>query len=197
MWDPDPGQDQEAGVADDQVEVALSGEAVPADEAVARLAGPGGGAHAEESEEEAVGFDEVAQLGAGQGGVAEVVVAGDELVPAPGLGVAPGALEEGAEADLAEIAQADLERRRRYRLRGRRQGQRWLPLPLVGGGSRRRPSRSMRSRATRADISLGCPVGPRQPSSSQSRRAMAIRVGSSRQRLARRASSAFVNGRPQ
>ncbi len=78
----DPGQDEIAGVIDDQRQVALAGGGIPADETVARGGFPGRGAAAEQGQQEAVGgVDEVAQLGAGQGLVAEVVVALDEFVP--------------------------------------------------------------------------------------------------------------------
>ncbi len=78
----DPGQDQIPGVIDEAGQVALAGGGVPADEAVAGGGFPGGGAEAEQGQGQAVGrAGKVAQLGAGQGLVAEVVVALDELVP--------------------------------------------------------------------------------------------------------------------
>ena len=61
---------------DDPGQVALAGGAVPANEAVAGGGFPGGGTEAEQGQQEAVGgLDEVAQLGARQGCVAEVVIA--------------------------------------------------------------------------------------------------------------------------
>ena len=76
MRDADPGQDQEASVIDDQWQVALARGGGPADEAVAGGGFPGGGAEAEQGQRQAVaGVHEVAQLGAGQVLVAEIVVA--------------------------------------------------------------------------------------------------------------------------
>ena len=66
--EPDPGQDEIAGVIDDQGQVALAGGGIPADEAVAGGGFPGRGAAAEQGQQEAVGgVHEVAQLGTGQG----------------------------------------------------------------------------------------------------------------------------------
>ena len=97
--EPDPGQDEIAGVIDDQGQVALAGGRIPAHETVARGRFPSGGAEADQGQQEAVGgVHEVAQLGAGQGLVAEVVVALDELVPeaAAGVGGAQQAEAQGA-----------------------------------------------------------------------------------------------------
>ena len=47
----DPRQDQEAGVVDDEMEVSLALPVVPADEAVARGALPGGGAKAQQRDQ--------------------------------------------------------------------------------------------------------------------------------------------------
>ena len=78
----DPGQDKLASVIYDQGQVALSGGGVPAGETVARVGFPGGGAEAEQSQQEAVGgVDEVAQMRAQRLAIAQVVVALDELVP--------------------------------------------------------------------------------------------------------------------
>ena len=77
-----------AGVIDDQGQVALAGGRIPAHETVPRGGFPGGGAEAEQGQQEAVGgVREVAQLGRGQGFVAEVVVTLDELVPEAAAGV--------------------------------------------------------------------------------------------------------------
>gem|GEM_PF-1255434 len=59
----DPGQDEETRVVDHQVEGSAALVGVPADEAVAGLDGPGGGAKAEQSDDALFGPDEVAQLG--------------------------------------------------------------------------------------------------------------------------------------
>jgi hypothetical protein len=76
--DVDVRQDEEPGVAGDQVQVGLAGGRVPADVGVAGRAGPGGGAEAERCDRVLAGVDEVADLGAGQRGVAEVVVVADQ-----------------------------------------------------------------------------------------------------------------------
>ena len=56
----DPGQDEIAGVIDNQGQVALAGGGIPADETVARGGFPGRSAAAEQSQQEAVGsVDEV------------------------------------------------------------------------------------------------------------------------------------------
>ena len=78
----DPGQDEIARVIDDAGQVALPGGRVPADETVAGGGFPGGGTEAEQGQQQAVGgVHEVAQLGAGQGLVAERVVALHSFVP--------------------------------------------------------------------------------------------------------------------
>ena len=83
-----PGQDEIAGVIDDQRQVALAGGGIPADEPVAGSGLPGRGAEAQQGQQEAVGrVHEVPQLGARQRFVAKVVVALDVLVPEPAAGV--------------------------------------------------------------------------------------------------------------
>ena len=60
------GQDEIAGVIDDERQVALAGGRVPAHETVARGGFPGGGAAAQQSQQQAVGgVHEVTQLGPG------------------------------------------------------------------------------------------------------------------------------------
>ena len=67
-----PGQDEIAGVIDDEGQVALAGGGIPADEAVAGGGLPSRGAEAEQGQQQAVGrMREVAQLGPRQGFVAE------------------------------------------------------------------------------------------------------------------------------
>ena len=82
VGDFDPGQDQEPRVVDHQGEVLLAQLRRPPDELVARGELPRGGAEAEHGDGPAVAVvDGVAHLGADQGLVSEIVVAGDELVP--------------------------------------------------------------------------------------------------------------------
>ena len=103
VGDADPGQDEEPGVVDDQRQVLPAQGGGPSDEAVARREGPGGGAEAEHGERPAVAVvDGVAHLGADEGLVAEIVVAGDELVPQPAL---PGAADDGADLQRADLAE--------------------------------------------------------------------------------------------
>jgi hypothetical protein len=71
----DPRQDQEARIVDHWMEVLLTLAGCPADEVIARPGFPGGGAETEQGNEAVAGADEVAQLGAGQGLIAEVMVA--------------------------------------------------------------------------------------------------------------------------
>src|ERR1017187_4262239 len=62
-----PRQDEEAGVIDDEVQMALALLAAPADGLIARLGFPGAGAEAEHGDDFSGGAHEVAQLRAGQG----------------------------------------------------------------------------------------------------------------------------------
>ncbi len=77
----DPGQDEKAGVVHDEVQALLTHG--PADEVVAGRGLPRGCTEAEESEDATFDAGDVAQLCAGQGRVAEVVVAVDVLIPEP------------------------------------------------------------------------------------------------------------------
>ena len=86
VGDPDPWQDEEPRVVDHEGEVLLAQLRRPADEGIARGELPRGGGEAEHGEGPAAPVvDGVAHLGADEGLVAEVVVAGDELVPEPAL----------------------------------------------------------------------------------------------------------------
>ena len=86
VGDFDPWQDEEPRVVDHEGEVLLAQPGRPADEGIARSELPRGGGEAEHGEGPAVAVvDGVAHLGADEGLVAEVVVAGDELVPEPAL----------------------------------------------------------------------------------------------------------------
>lgn len=68
-----PGQDEKARVVDDQMHVAAPLLFGPADELIPRSGFPGGRAKAQQGHELAIDRDEVAQLRARQGVVAEVV----------------------------------------------------------------------------------------------------------------------------
>ena len=56
----DPGKDQETGIVDDQLKVALPLRRTPADEAVARGGFPGGGAKAKQGQDAVLPTSEVA-----------------------------------------------------------------------------------------------------------------------------------------
>ena len=97
------GNYQEPWVVDHQREVLLAHLGRPSDEVVARGELPGGGGEAEHGERPAVAVvDGVAHLGADQGLVAEVVVAGDELVPELPF---PGVAHDGAEVEGANLVE--------------------------------------------------------------------------------------------
>ena len=75
----------------------------PSDEVVARGELPRGGGEAEHGERPAVAVvDGVAHLGADQGLVAEIVVAGDELVPALPF---PSVAHDGAQIERADVVE--------------------------------------------------------------------------------------------
>ena len=90
----DPGQDQEPWVVDHQRQVLLAQLRRPPMKRVARRELPCRGGEAKQGERPAVAVvNGVAHLGADQGLVSEVVVAGDELVPPLALA---GATHDGA-----------------------------------------------------------------------------------------------------
>jgi len=82
----DPGQNQKAGIVHHEWQLPLPLFLVPADEALTRGELPSAGAEAQQGDQVLAGEDEVATLAAGHGRVAEIVVAGDVLVPQPGMG---------------------------------------------------------------------------------------------------------------
>ena len=122
---------------------------IPAHEAVAGGGFPGRGAAAEQGQQEAVGgVHEVAQLGTGQGLVAEVVVALDELVPEAAAGVGGAQQAEAQGAGLGQRGGQGPEGRRisprgrreraqtRFRRQRRRQGQPAVALHAQQGHAR-------------------------------------------------------------
>ena len=80
-----PWQDEEAGVVDDKVQIALSLDGRPSDEFISRGCFPGGGAEPEQSQRLIFVANEVSNLGAGQRRVAQVMIAVDVFVPQSGL----------------------------------------------------------------------------------------------------------------
>ena len=103
VGDLDPGQDQEPRVVDREGKVLLALLPSPSDEVVARGELPRGGGEAEHGEWPAVSvLAGIAHLGADQGLVPEIVVAGDELVPELAL---PGGAHDGAQVERADLVQ--------------------------------------------------------------------------------------------
>ena len=103
VGDIDPGQDQESRVVDHEGKVLLALLPCPSDEVVARGELPRGGGEAEHGERPAVAVvDGVAHLGADQGLVSEIVVAGDELVPELALA---GAAHDGAQVERTDLVE--------------------------------------------------------------------------------------------
>lgn len=84
----DPRQNKEAGIVDDQVQIALPLIDRPADGLIAGLDLPGAGPEAQGCDDLALGAYEVAQLRPGHEGMPEVVVAFDIGVPQPRFGSA-------------------------------------------------------------------------------------------------------------
>ena len=82
----DPGEDEEAGVVDNEGEARLPLIVRPADEGVPGGDLPGGGAEAQTGQRGLSREGEVADLGSGKGLVAEVVIALYEVVPEMLLG---------------------------------------------------------------------------------------------------------------
>jgi hypothetical protein len=82
----DPRQDQEPGVIDDQMQVALSLICGPTDELVPELYFPGASAEAEGGDDVACGADEVAQLRPGHELMSKIMMAFDVRVPQQRVG---------------------------------------------------------------------------------------------------------------
>ena len=163
----------------------------PADEAVARGALPGGGAKAQQRDQAASGADPVAQLRTGEGLEAEVVVAVDEFIPQAGVRTTGCSCSVGkawAGAWMGACGSVSV----RVRRRGCGRWQR-------GGGSWIKPSFSMRSMATRQDISFSPPSCLSQPNSRQASRDRSARVrkGSSAINALTKARSCSLKSRPQ
>ena len=112
VGDLDLRQYQEPRIVDHKVQVLLALLGRPSDEVVAWGELPCRSGEAEQGDGPAVSVvDGVAHLGADQGLVSEIVVAGDELVPQPALA--------GAVYDGADLQRTDLVEGRRNREQGR------------------------------------------------------------------------------
>jgi hypothetical protein len=82
MLGPYPGQDEESGVIDDQVEMLPALFVGPADVAITRCAHPGGGAEAEQGDGLLLrAVDDITQLRPGKGLVAKIVPAREITFP--------------------------------------------------------------------------------------------------------------------
>ena len=162
IGDFDPGQDQESRVVDHEGKVLLAQLPCPSDEVVARGELPRGGGEAEHGERPAVAVvDGVAHLGADQGLVSEIVVAGDELVPELAL---PGAAHDGAQVERADLVEGRRGREQR-RFGVRPEDDR--PGPVLPSLRRRQGDQAVpvhgHSMATLAIMSLRPPSGSNQP----------------------------------
>ena len=130
VGDMDPGQDEEPRIVDHQRQVLLAQLRRPSDELVARGELPRGGGEAEHGERPAVAVvDGVAHLGADQGLVAEVMVAGDELIPQLPF---PDAAHDGVEVERADLVEGS--RCREQRRFGVRSVDDWLRPALPPSG---------------------------------------------------------------
>lgn len=112
--DVDPGEHEESGVTDDELESAFAFEVTPADPGVARGHLPGGAGEEEAGEpatRELLRIDEVAEVGAERDAIAEVVVAVDELLEDDTEGLIAG-LDE-VQRERLEVARAAGDRRLR------------------------------------------------------------------------------------
>ena len=111
----------------------------PSDEGVARGKLPRGGGEAEHGEWPAVSvMDGIAHLGADQGLVSEIVVAGDELVPELAL---PGAAHDGAQVERTDLVEGRRGReQRRFGVRPERRSARaGSAVPAAPAGRSGRP----------------------------------------------------------
>ena len=84
-----PGQDEESRVVDDEVQVARTLLARPANELIARLGLPGAGTEAHQGNDLIRGAHEVAQLRSGHELMTEVMMALDVRIPEQGVALCP------------------------------------------------------------------------------------------------------------
>src|ERR1022692_756499 len=85
----DPGQDEESGVVDDEVQIARTLLVRPANELISRIGFPGACAEGKQGNELIRSAYEVAQLRSGHELVAEVVMALDVRIPEQGIALCP------------------------------------------------------------------------------------------------------------
>src|ERR1039457_6486131 len=158
---------------------------------------PGGGAEPERGDGAGpAGLDQVAELGSGERGVAEVVVGGDEVVVGPGVR-AGGDRPEGQRAEAGQGA-------------GDRAGFEQLALPggavagdaavAVAVAGRRQGDEAVGGHLVQRDralIARAWPSGRRQSSAWQVASAIEARVGSVAARPVMASMSAGLKSRPQ
>ena len=102
------GQDQEAGVADDPLEVPGAGGIVPADPLIAPLQAPGGRRELQAAQDQGAwgcGLDQVADMGAKGHAMAEIMMALDERAPQVPLGLCCHALKADGLKPVERVAQ--------------------------------------------------------------------------------------------
>ena len=160
VGDIDPGQDQESRVVDHEGKVLLALLPCPSDEVVARGELPRGGGEAEHGAASLAVVDGVAHLGADQGLVSEIVVAGDELVPELAL---PGAAHDGAQVERTDLVEGRRGRESGASVSGPKTIGRGRFCRPCGAGRAIRASLCMASMATLAIMSLRPPSGLNQP----------------------------------
>ena len=167
----DPGQDKEAGIVHDEVQMTLTLLAGPADELIARFHFPGTRAEAQCGDDLVVAAHEVAQLGAWHRLIFEIVVTFDVGIPQQGVGL----LEIGSRSIRAKSMRGVLFGSRTARsISG--WGLKATGLAFLGGGNRIRPSACMRSSATRQLMSFSRPLARHQFSRSHSSRESRARL---------------------
>ena len=144
IGDLDPGQDEEPRIVDDEGEVLLAQLGRRTNEAVVWRERPGGHAEAKHGDGPAVAvMDGIAHQGADQGLEAEIVVAGDELVPEPAL---PSAKHDDAEVEGADLVEGRRGRQqRRFGVRSEDHGVRPMPVSSNGLHLRAQPIRAERT----------------------------------------------------
>src|SRR5487761_1914949 len=152
----DPRQHEEAGVVDDERQIALALRLGPADEALARRKFPRTGAEADESHALGACEDLITHLAAGQRRVAQIVITGDVLVPQPRC----CGRHDRLHGERRQLVHGAAQRR----------------LCICDGGNLISPSACMRSSATRQVMSLRAPFGRTQPNIVQIWRDSGVRL---------------------
>lgn len=93
IFDVYPGQHEESGIVDDEVEIFSALFMAPADELVTRGYGPGSGTEAQQGNDGLIDPGHVAQLRTGQRGIAQIMIAVDVFPPELRVGGADHGLQ--------------------------------------------------------------------------------------------------------